>query len=114
MIIFLWKISQGLFAGFDVKFASSGLRRGRPIIPNDINMGAPTAVRNARCQMGQDFNLQPESIRTMNTEHIEYFKNHLDVFLATIPDQPTTTGLGRAAETNSLIHQLPIFYAQTR
>ena len=119
MVIFLWKISQGLVSGFDVKFTSSGLRRGRLIIPNEINMGAPTAVRNARAQSlgvrgAKIFNLLPEAIRTMNTEHIDYFKNHLDVFLATIPDQPTITGLGRAADTNSLIHQLPLFYAQTR
>ena len=91
MIIFLWKISQGLVSGFDVNFTSSGLRRGRLIIPNVINMGAPTAVRNARAQSlgvrgAKIFNLLPEAIRTMNTEHIDYFKNHLDVFLATIPD----------------------------
>ena len=28
------------------------------------------------------------------------FKNHLDVFHGSIPDQPTVTGLGRGAETN--------------
>ena len=77
-------------------------------------MGAPTAVRNARAQSlgvrgAKTFNLLPEVIRTMNTEHIDYFKNHLDVFLATTPDQP---GLGRAADTNSLIHQLPFLHRQ--
>ena len=62
----------------------------------------------------QIFNLLPENVRTINTEHVDFFKNHLDVFLAGIPDQPTMTGLGRAADTNSLLHQLPQFYAQTR
>lgn len=38
------------------------------------------------------------------------FKNHVDVSLSSIPDQPTMTGLGRAAETNSLLHEQPIFY----
>jgi hypothetical protein len=49
----------------------------------------------------------------MNTEHAELFKNHLDVFLAGIPE-PTMTGLGRAADTNSRLYQLPQFYNQTR
>ena len=40
-------------------------------------------------------------------------QNHLDVFLSSIPDQPTMTGLGRSSETNSLLHQLPLFYLQT-
>ena len=119
MIIFLWKISQDMVSGYDIKFTSGGKRRGRLIIPNPVNMRAPVNVRNARerslgVRGAQIFNLLPESIRTINTGHVEYFKNHLDVFLAAIPDQPTMTGLGRAAETNSLIHQLPLFYMQTQ
>ena len=119
MIIFLWKISQGKVSGYDVQFTSGGLRRGRLIIPNPVNRGAPSVVKNARerslaVRGAQIFNLLPESIRQINTGHVDYFKNHLDVFLASIPDQPTMTGLGRAADTNSLIHQLPLFYNQTR
>ena len=59
------------------------------------------------------FNLLPESHRSMNSDHVDMFKNHLDVLLSSIPDQPTVTGLGRSAETNSLLHQLPLFYLQT-
>ena len=119
MLIFLWKISQGLVFGYDVNFTSEGLRRGRIIIPNVVNRRAPKMVQNARerslgVRGALLFNLLPDNIRTMNTEHVDFFKNHLDVFLSTIPDQPTMTGLGRAAETNSLIHQLPLFYNQTR
>ena len=55
----------------------------------------------------------PDSIRNINSGHVDYFKNHLDVFLSSIPDQPTVTGLGRAAESNSLQHQLPLFYSMT-
>ena len=119
MLIFLWKISQGLVFRYDVNFTSEGLRRGRIIIPNVVNRRAPKMVQNARerslgVRGALLFNLLPDNIRTMNTEHVDFFKNHLDVFLSTIPDQPTMTGLGRAAETNSLIHQLPLFYNQTR
>ena len=60
------------------------------------------------------FNLLPENLRGMNSEHVDLFKNQLDVFLGSIPEQPTVTGLVRGAETNSLIHKLPLFYSLTR
>ena len=118
-MIFLWKISQGLVSGYDVNFTSGGTRRGRMIIPNPIDKSSPSVVRRARenslgVKGAQLFNLLPESVRTINTEHVELFKNHLDVFLASIPDEPTMTGLGRAAESNSLLHQLPLFYNQNK
>ena len=37
------------------------------------------------------------------------FKNNLDHYLSSVPDQPTHQGLTRAAESNSLIHQVPLF-----
>ena len=118
-LIFLWKISQGLVNGYDVNFTSCGIRRGRTIIPNQVVQSAPALVRNARenslgVRGAKMFNLLPDNIRTMNTEHVDMFKNHLDTFLATIPDEPTMTGLGRAADTNSLLHQLPLFYTQNK
>ena len=36
------------------------------------------------------------------------FKNHLDIFLARIPNQPTMSGLARGAVTNSLWDQIPL------
>ena len=53
------------------------------------------------------FNILPKDLRidfdslTLNT-----FKNRLDVFLSTIPDQPTIPGHSRVAETNSIIDQI--------
>ena len=113
-MIFLWKISQGMVSGFDVNFTSGGDRRGRRIIPNTIVRTAPATVRKAREQTlgvrgANIFNLSPDNIRNMNTDHVDTFKNHLDIFLASIPDQPTMTGLGRAADSNSLLHQIPLF-----
>ena len=118
-VIFLWKISQGLVSGYDVNFTSGGTRRGRMIIPNPVDKSSPSVVRRARenslgVKGAKLFNLLPEGIRTINTEHVDLFKNHLDVFLASIPDEPTMTGLGRAAESNSLLHQLPLFYNQNK
>ena len=99
-------------------FHVGGGRRGRSIVPKPVLRSAPAMVRKAREQsLGVRgaiiFNLLPEEIRSINTEHVDYFKNHLDIFLSSIPDQPTMTGLGRAADSNSLIHQLPLFYNMT-
>ena len=89
--------------GYDLNFTSGGYRRGRMVIPKSVNWKSPASVRNAKqnslgVRGALIFNLLPESIRTMNTQHIDTFKNHLDVFLETIPDEPTVTGLGRAAK----------------
>ena len=118
MIIFLWKISQGMVSGYDVRFTSDGTRRGRSILPIPVVKSAPSVVRRARerslgVRGAQIFNLLPESLRGLNSQHVDLFKNHLDVFLASIPDEPTVTGLGRGAQSNSLIHQLPLFYSMT-
>ena len=88
------------------------------IIPNRVQNDSPAIVRKARentlgVRGSRIFNLLPDSIRTLNTQHIDRFKNNLDIFLENIPDEPTVTGLGRAAESNSLLHQLPLFYSMT-
>ena len=54
------------------------------------------------------FNLLPKSLRDENSGDFPLFKNHLDIFLARIPDQPTMPGLARAAVTNSLWYQIPL------
>ena len=110
---------QGLVSGYDVNFTSGSIGRGRMAIPKQVDRKSPAAVKKARgnsfCVKGALlFNLLPDSLRTMNTDHVDIFKNHLDVFLTSIPDQPTVAGLGRAAKTNSLLHQLPMFYNQNK
>ena len=55
------------------------------------------------------FNLLPAEIRNLDSISIDSFKENLDKFLTIIPDQPTIAGLGRPAETNSLLHQIPQF-----
>ena len=84
-MIFLWKISQGMVSGYNVEFLHDG-RRGRTIVPKPIVKSAPAMVRNARERtMGvrgaHIFNLLPAELRRLNTDHADYFKNHLDVFL---------------------------------
>ena len=75
---------------------------------------APTAVRKAKAASlavrgAELFNILPINLR--NSEHgdVPMFKNHLDIFLTDIPDQPTVAGLARGALTNSLVHQIPAY-----
>ena len=58
------------------------------------------------CKGSRLFNILPSEIRNMTACSVDKFKAALDAFLVTVPDQPTIEATGRAAETNSLIHQL--------
>ena len=82
-------------------------------MPANIPRKAPAKVRAAREKSlsvhgAHLFNLLPQSLRNENSRDFALFKNHLDIFLSRIPDQPTTPGLGRAAMTNSLLDQVPL------
>ena len=111
-MIFLWKIAEGLVKGYSIDFTHCDIgRRGRMALPKPYIRTAPAAVRRAResslgvkgCRL---FNLLPAELRSMTGCSVNTFKKHLDEFLATVPDQPTVSGMTRAADTNSLIDQL--------
>ena len=116
-MIFLWKISQGLAQGYNVEFYMDE-RRGRLIRPKYVNWRAPASIRKARessmaVKGANLFNLLPQEIRNMNIKHssldkVGEFKAKIDQYLSKIPDQPTIQGFGRAAESNSLLHQIPL------
>ena len=55
------------------------------------------------------FNLLPADNRNFDSDSVDAFKSALDKFLSDIPDQPTVPGLGRPAETDSLLHPIPQF-----
>ena len=55
------------------------------------------------------FNSLPIQQRNENLGDFALFKNHLDIFLSMVPDQPTTPGLLRAAATDSLLDQVPYY-----
>ena len=112
IILFLWKISQGKVSGYDIEFVTSD-RRGRYAVPKPVVRSATANVRRARegslgVRGEQLFNLLPAHIRSSNVTTKEAFKVQLDDYLHTVPDQPTVSGLVRAAETNSLLHQIPL------
>ena len=82
-------------------------------IPNNIPRHAPARVRQARERSlgvhgARLFNLLPRSLRNEDSRDFSLFKNHLDIFLAMVPDQPTTPGMVRAAISNSLLDQVPL------
>ena len=82
-------------------------------IPKTILTSAPAKVKKARERSlgvhgARLFNLLPQNLRNENSGDFLLFKNHLDIFLSTIPDQPTTRGLVRAAASNSLLDQVPL------
>jgi hypothetical protein len=114
MVIFLWKISQGLVSGYSIPFTHRTCRTGRKIEPVQVLQSTPASVRNARAgtlavKGAQLFNLLPESLRNSEHRDLLVFKNQMDVFLENIPDEPTIPGLVRAAETNSLLQQIPLY-----
>ena len=63
---------------------------------------------------GQLFNSLPPYLRNMRKCSVEIFKEELDKYLMTIPDEPSVPGLTPAATTpdarpsNSLLHQRPL------
>ena len=114
-ICFLWKISQGLVEGYNISWQWNP-RRGRMAIPNNIPPSAPSQVKKARERSlgvhgARLFNILPVNLRNENSGDFALFKNHLDIYLTTIPDQPTTQGLSKAAASNSLLDQVPLIHS---
>ena len=113
LIIFVWKIAMGMVKGYDMEFMYSA-RRGWSAIPKSVPASAPACVKKARAASlavkgAAIFNLIPRGMRDMASEHQDRFKQNLDAWLQEIPDQPTIPGCQRAAESNSLLHQVPLF-----
>ena len=74
---------------------------------------APARVRKAResslsVKGARIFNLLPDFIRNIDSDNVDQFKSQLDMFLSSVPEEPTTSGLTRGAESNSLLHQIPL------
>ena len=122
-VIFLWKISQGLVHGYNMEFHLDE-RRGRLVIPHRVNWNASAPIRRAKeaslpVKGSNIFNSLPKYIRNLNAnvsncDKVLEFKTKLDLYLSKVPDQPTISGLSRAAETNSLLHQIPLFNINDR
>ena len=115
IIIFLWKITQGLIESYDIPFVKNP-RRGRLAVVSSVSSNASPSVRRAReaslpIKGAKLFNLLPAEIRNIEGTTVDTFKANLDQFLTLIPDQPTVQGQPRAAVTNSLLDQIPMWTA---
>ena len=103
---------MGLVNGYNIVFTTNG-RRGRLCSVKDTPLTAPAQVRRAResslaVKGAKIFNLLPADVRNTTSDKVSTFKRVLDKYLANIPDEPTIEEEGRAAETNSLFHQIPL------
>jgi hypothetical protein len=93
MVIFLWKISQGMVKGYNVMYTSVIGRCGRTALPRDVVQSSPSLVRKARessigVKGARIFNILPAHIRNIDADNVESFKKSLDSFLTDIPEQP--------------------------
>ena len=112
MIIFIWKVAMKLVGGYNLEILEHG-RRGRLCHVKDIPASAPASVKRAAeaslaVKGAKIFNMLPIHLRNISSDKVDTFKYELDRYLATIPDEPTSEQEGRAAETNSLLHQVPM------
>ena len=105
MCLLIWKISMRLISGYKLEFKGEGTRRGRECEVAEIVGARENSLSVKGAKM---FNLLPAHIRNINGQKVDQFKRKLDAFLQLIPDQPTLPGEGRAAETNCLLHQIPM------
>ena len=94
-------------------------RLGRKCKVQNIKMGANASAKALREQSFQVhgpqlFNSLPPFLRNMTKCSVEIFKEELDKYLMTIPDEPSVPGLTPTASTpdarpsNSLLHQRPL------
>ena len=123
-IIYLWKIIENIVPsptvyihGISQKCIGIRIspRNGRSCIPPVIKRQCSVKFQNTRlssfcihaCKL---FNVLPKHIRDLNNCSTDTFKLNLDRFLQTVPDTPHLPGLGKfcQAETNSLIHMVPL------
>ena len=100
--------------GYDIPFSPLDTRTGRKAVPASICQSAPSCVRKARerslaVKGVQLFNMMPTQLRNSDHGDVEMFKNHLGIYLSNILDQPTVAGLSRGAQSNSLLHQVPLY-----
>ena len=110
-IIFVWKIAQKLVQGYCMEFVTHP-RRGRLAVVCQSAKEATAVVRKAReaslkVKGSSLFNQIPTELRNMSGTVLQ-FKAGLDKWLSSIPDQPTVGGRQRAAQTNSLLDQVPM------
>ena len=94
MIIYAWKILEGISPNCGL-ISQTSERRGRELkIPAIRGKGRIQTLREASFQVhgARLFNSMPKSIRELTKISVDQFKYKLDVYLQSIPDEPSLHG----------------------
>ena len=111
LILYMVKAITGLVPnlGFVVKRNErTGPKIEVPMVTKGSGIVTPKMKeRTLKIQGPKLFNALPKEIRCMAERvSIETFKRELDIFIKTIPDEPTVYGMSRGANSNSLVDQI--------
>ena len=124
--MYVWSILEQHAPNFDLprncginNYSHWQIRRGRYCLVPRVSNQASSAVQTIRYGSFVVrglvlFNTLTSELRNMTNCSSEPFKQALDTFLKTIPDEPQTHGYTymRRAESNSLIHMTPFTTAR--
>ena len=113
MVIFIWKIAMGLVDGYSLQFRNERMRTGQECVVEEIIQSSPVTVRRVRENSlsgkgAKMFNLLASELRNISSDKVQHIKTKLDTFLMKVPNQPTSANEGWAAESNCLLHQIPL------
>ena len=117
-IIYVWKALEGMVPNFTVEDSQikcqTSLRFGRQCVIPRVTRTATDRIQSLRegslsVNGPKLFNMLPQKLRNMTNVGLPKFKEKLDKFLSTIPDEPLCPGYtaNRRAESNSLIDMVP-------
>ena len=122
--MYVWSILEQHAPNFDLP-GNCGInsrwqiRRGRYCLVPRVSHQASSTVQTIRygsfaVRGPMLFNTLPSELRNMTNCSSESFKQALNTFLKTIPDEPETHGYTymRRADYNSLIHMTPLTTAR--
>jgi len=102
MVILISKIAMSLVDGYVMEFTGQGSRRGRDSHVTEIVRNSPACVRRARETVKGARNLTSDKVGPNKLQI------RADKILKEIPGQPTIAKEERAAQSNCLIHQIPL------
>ena len=109
LVIYTWKMLENLVPNVGVTMRSH-IRLGRLCHVPYANNRARAMVRNLKNSFitvrgPQLFNSLPKSVRELSRVSVDTFKNNLDTFLRSLPDEPPIPGYHRRAVSNSVMDQ---------
>ena len=93
-ILYAWKILEGISPNCGLESVISE-RRGREIkVPTLKGKGKIHSLREASFQVhgAKLFNSLPKTIRNLRKVTVDEFKSKLDLYLQSIPDEPSLNG----------------------